>query len=78
MKEVNHENIIHLIGATFDTDRTLILVWLQTGRRSLENVLFDQELELNKMFKASIVRDLVKVSASFFLFIYSIIFFSKK
>ncbi len=62
MKEVNQENVAHLMGATFDHSNTLMLIWLHMGRRSLESVLFDEAMQLNAMFKASITRDLVKVT----------------
>ncbi len=64
MKDANHENVTHLMGAAFDLSHSLILVWLHTGRRSLEKVLFDEEMQMNSMFKASIIRDLVKVGSS--------------
>ncbi len=62
MKDLNNENVKHFMGATIDENNSLVLVWLHTARRSLENVLFDNALQLNMMFKASIIRDLVKVS----------------
>lgn len=61
MKDLNHENVTHLLGATFDNNNALVLVWLHTGRRCLEQTLFNDDIQLNMMFKASIVRDLVKV-----------------
>lgn len=62
MKDLNHENVEHFLGATFDLNGALVLVRLHTARRSLENVLFDEAMQLNMMFKASIIKDLVKVS----------------
>lgn len=58
---MHHENILHFVGAIVEQDKALVLVWLNTARRSLENVLFDEAIQLNAMFKASIMRDLVKV-----------------
>ncbi len=61
MKDLNHENILHFMGAFYGHQMDLVLVWSHTGRRSLENLLFDEAMQLNMMFKASIIRDLVKV-----------------
>ncbi len=63
MKDINHENILHFMGACYDPNMTLVLVWSHVGRRSLEKLLFDEEMQLNMMFKASIIRDLVKVNS---------------
>lgn len=63
MKDMNNENILHFIGASYDHQMAFVLVWSHTARRSLEKLLFDDEMQLNMMFKASIIRDLVKVSS---------------
>lgn len=77
MKEINHENVLHFMGAAYDHNMRFVLVWSHTGRRSLENLLFDEEMQLNLMFKASIIRDLVKVNSLVLKLIIELTKFSK-
>lgn len=62
MKALNHENLNQFIGASLgESGQPPVFVWAHTARKSLETILFNDEMRLNGMIKASIVRDIVNV-----------------
>ncbi len=66
MKGLNHENLNQFIGASLGSlgagAQEPVFVWSHTARKSLETILFNDEMQLNAMIKSSIVRDIVNVS----------------
>lgn len=61
MKALNHENVNQFIGASLAKVEHPVFVWAHTTRKSLTSILFNEEMQLNPMVKASIVRDIVNV-----------------
>ncbi|RWS26175.1 guanylate cyclase 32E-like protein [Leptotrombidium deliense] len=59
MRDLRHENINPFIGASVDAPNILILT-LYCGRGSLQDVLKNEDLDLDNMFMASLVADLIK------------------
>uniref|UniRef100_T1KKV6 Guanylate cyclase n=1 Tax=Tetranychus urticae TaxID=32264 RepID=T1KKV6_TETUR len=59
IREMRHENINPFIGACVDAPNVTILK-LYCARGSLEDVLKNQDLDLDNMFIASLVADLIK------------------
>ncbi|XP_035707425.1 guanylate cyclase 32E isoform X2 [Folsomia candida] len=59
IRELRHENIIPFIGASVDHANICILT-AYSARGSLEDVLQNEDLHLDKMFLASLVFDLIK------------------
>ncbi|XP_074600501.1 guanylate cyclase 32E-like [Brevipalpus obovatus] len=59
IREMRHENINPFIGACVDAPNVAILK-LYCARGSLEDVLKNQDLDLDNMFIASLVADLIK------------------
>ncbi|XP_068241887.1 guanylate cyclase 32E isoform X2 [Palaemon carinicauda] len=59
MREVRHENLLPFIGASVDTGCVCILT-AYCARGSLEDVLQNDDLQLDNMFVASLVADLIK------------------
>ncbi len=60
MKALSHENLNRFIGASL-AEHPPVFVWAHTVRKSLETILFNEDIQLNEMIKASIVRDIVNV-----------------
>ncbi|XP_076056765.1 guanylate cyclase 32E-like isoform X2 [Oratosquilla oratoria] len=59
MRDVRHENLLPFIGASVDTGAICILT-AYSARGSLEDVLHNDDLQLDNMFVASLVADLIK------------------
>lgn len=63
MKALNHENLNEFIGASLgEMMHQPIFVWANTARKSLQTILFNDEMQLNAMIESSIIRDIVNVS----------------
>ncbi|KAI1301287.1 Guanylate cyclase 32E [Halotydeus destructor] len=59
VREMRHENINPFIGASVDAPHVCILT-LYSARGSLQDVLKNEDLDLDTMFIASLVADLIK------------------
>ncbi|XP_074039726.1 guanylyl cyclase at 32E [Leptinotarsa decemlineata] len=59
IREVRHENLIPFIGASVDHGNVAILT-AYSGRGSLEDVLKNKDLNIDKMFVSSLVSDILK------------------
>ncbi|XP_067129062.1 guanylate cyclase 32E-like isoform X2 [Centruroides vittatus] len=59
MRELRHENINPFIGASVDPPHICVMT-LYCSRGSLEDVLKNEDLNLDNMFVASLVSDLIK------------------
>ncbi|XP_054159620.1 guanylate cyclase 32E-like [Oppia nitens] len=59
VREMRHENINSFIGASIESTN-ISLLFLYCARGSLEDVLKNEDLDLDNMFIASLVADLIK------------------
>ena len=62
MKEFSHENINAFIGATFGEGK-LFLIEAYCSKGSLQDILMEDEIKLDWMFKASLINDIVNVGS---------------
>ena len=65
MREVRHENLLPFIGACVDSGSVCVIT-AYCARGSLYDVLNDHDLQLDHMFEASLIADLIKVSCNHF------------
>lgn len=61
MKDLRHENINPLLGFFYDSGMFAIVTEF-CSRRSLEDILTNQDVKLDWMFKSSLLLDLIKVN----------------
>ena len=61
MKDLRHENINPLVGFFYDSGMFAIVTEF-CSRRSLEDILMNQDVKLDWMFKSSLLLDLIKVN----------------
>eukprot|EP00069_Balaena_mysticetus_P001527 bmy_15362T0 len=59
MKDLHHENINPLVGFFYDSGMFAIVTEF-CSRRSLEDILTNQDVKLDWMFKSSLLLDLIK------------------
>ena len=70
MRQLSHENICEFIGANFEAPHPIILTsFAQKGK--LQDILANDDIKLDWMFKCSLISDLVNVS---YLYISKLIF----
>ena len=61
MKEVSHENVNVFLGASMGEGKMYLLdVYCPKG--SLQDILMEDEIKLDWMFKASLISDIINVS----------------
>lgn len=61
MKDLRHENVSPLLGFFCDSGMFAIVTEF-CSRRSLEDILTNDDLKLDWMFKSSLLLDLIKVT----------------
>ena len=61
MKDLNHENLNTFIGVCFHGP-TIYVLTVYCSRGSLEDILEQDEIKLDWMFKTSLIQDLTNVS----------------
>lgn len=61
MKDLRHENVNPLLGFFYDSGMFAIVTEF-CSRRSLEDILTNQDVKLDWMFKSSLLLDLIKVN----------------
>lgn len=61
MKDLHHENINPLLGFFYDSGMFAIVTEF-CSRRSLEDILTNEDVKLDWMFKSSLLLDLIKVN----------------
>ena len=61
MKELSHENLNPFIGASFGDGKVCVLD-TYCSKGSLQDILMEDEIKLDWMFKASLIHDVVNVS----------------
>ena len=65
MRDVRHENLLPFIGACVDTGSVCVIT-AYCARGSLYDVLNDHDIQLDSMFEASLIADLMRVSFHLF------------
>ena len=60
LKLVENENLNKFYGICFNQQNEVLVLWLLCQRGSLEDVLFNEELKINRNFQASFAKDVVK------------------
>lgn len=60
MRETRHESINGFVGICFDHGQTVIDMWGHCQRGALQDLLFDEAINLDMMFKSSIIRDIIR------------------
>uniref|UniRef100_A0AC34Q670 Guanylate cyclase n=1 Tax=Panagrolaimus sp. JU765 TaxID=591449 RepID=A0AC34Q670_9BILA len=60
LKLIENENLNKFYGICFNQQNELLVLWLLCQRGSLEDVLFNEELKINRNFQASFAKDVVK------------------
>lgn len=66
MKEMNHGNINSFIGISFDNNKTHIL-WMYCPKGSLQDILENDDISLDSLFKRSLISDLASGSILLYL-----------
>lgn len=61
MKDLRHENVNPLVGFFYDSGMFAIVTEF-CSRRSLEDILTNDDVKLDWMFKSSLLLDLIKVT----------------
>lgn len=62
LKEMNHENVNKFIGLSFNDGPFLLRIWVYCTKRSLQQIIFNEDIHLDDAFKVSILHDVVKVN----------------
>lgn len=60
MRETRHESLNAFVGMCFDHGKTVIDIWGHCQRGALQDILFDEAINLDMMFKSSIMRDVIR------------------
>uniref|UniRef100_A0A7E4V5L5 Guanylate cyclase n=1 Tax=Panagrellus redivivus TaxID=6233 RepID=A0A7E4V5L5_PANRE len=60
LKLIENDNLNKFYGICFNQQNELLVLWVLCQRGSLEDVLFNEELKLNRNFQASFAKDVVK------------------
>ena len=61
MNEMKHNNLNAFIGACTDPSKQICCVWEYCTKGSLQDVIYNESLTLDDMFKFSISIDMLKV-----------------
>lgn len=61
MRDVRHDNLNPFMGACVDQNNVFIITEYCT-RGSLQDILANDEIKLDNMFRASLIFDIIKVS----------------
>ena len=70
MKDLHHDHLVRFIGACVDAPHCCILTEY-CPKGSLEDILANDQIKLDWMFRYSLMHDIVKVCRSFFLVLWS-------
>lgn len=62
MKEFEHRNLSVFIGAHLESTSPKMILWAHCSKGSLSEILFQEEIKLDPMFKSSFLRDIIEVS----------------
>ena len=66
MRSIRHENLVPFLGACVDNG-DIFIVTPFCARGSLVDVLNDEDYNLDNMFVASLIADLLKVTAGIYM-----------
>lgn len=61
MKELNHDNVNRFFGVSTEPNDYIIFLWLDSGKRNLADVIFNDDIRLDLTFQTSILRDIITV-----------------
>lgn len=66
MNEMKHGNLAHFVGACIDAPN-ICSVWEYCTKGSLQDVIYNENISLDDMFKFSIVNDILKVKYYYYI-----------
>lgn len=58
---MNHDNINRFVGFSTDSEKDIVCLWTFCPKRSLKEILFNDDIHLDPMFQVSILRDVITV-----------------
>lgn len=58
---MNHENLNRFIGANLDDDGDVIILWKHCSKGNLAEIIYNDDIQLDMMFKTSMIKDIISV-----------------
>ena len=61
MKDLQNDNLNTFVGMNLNYENKVAILWQFHSKGSLEDILFNDEINLDSIFKAAILTDILKV-----------------
>lgn len=58
---MNHDNLNRFVGANLDDSNEAVFLWRFCPKNSLSEILFNDDIRLDMMFKTSMIKDVISV-----------------